>query len=50
MEEIMSRIRPPTKSQKNGFNFKKPNLGIPKIPDIKSLIFGKQPEYGSPVC
>jgi hypothetical protein len=45
----MPRIRPPTKSRRNGFNFKKPNLGILKIPDIKSLIFGKQPEYGSPV-
>ncbi|MDR2559036.1 MAG: hypothetical protein LBC86_05780, partial [Oscillospiraceae bacterium] len=29
--------------------FKKPNFGIPKTPDIKSLFFGKQPEYDSPV-
>jgi hypothetical protein len=44
----MQRIKP-IKHDKKGFNFIKPNVKIPKIPDIKSLIFGKQPEYGSPV-
>jgi hypothetical protein len=44
----MQRIKP-IKHDKKGFNFKKPNLGIPKIPDMKSLLFGKQPEYATPV-
>ena len=40
----------PNKPEKKSFNFKKPVVNIHdiksiKFPDIKSLIFGKQPEY-----
>jgi hypothetical protein len=44
----MPRIKPRA-SVKRGINFKKTNLKIPKIPDLKALIFGKQPEYVAPV-
>ena len=44
----MPRIKPRA-SVKRGLNLKKPNLKTPKIPDLKALIFGKQPEYAAPV-